>query len=125
MPKKKYHVNFKHLYSHRIRQIFQKPLPSLPLNYTRHAEKARLTDQYGIIPRLKFLPVEHLIFEYTEHDKTRYGVRARLNELFDIVLIVESNRAFDGYTVITTWMQERADNHYTLNLENYYTTKKL
>jgi len=89
------------------------------LEYTKHAVYATKSDRYGTIPILEMLPTDFEIFNITidNYVPVKYGIRFNYNDQLDMVLIIVPCQ--NKYKVVTTWFNNKDDNHKTLDLSRY------
>lgn len=105
----------------RLPDGFEMPTHRVELKWTRHADRARLDDRYGEIPRFATIPLSQFKVVEVGVDMGRVCkivVRGhfRLNE--DVIFVLIPNRS-GPWTVKTVWKNLRTDSHSTLDHSRY------
>lgn len=95
-------------------------IPSKTFNpkYSSHAVEASGNDRYGKInlpSTVTFSGKDIFEIEIENGRAIKFGIRVNYNEQYDLVLIVKE----DSGIVKTVWLNDKSDNHQTLNKKRY------
>lgn len=100
------------------------PRERVVLGWTKHADKARVTDRYGVIPSFDTLPLSVFQVVEVETRQTPYGLepvkwvmRGHWTPDLDVVFVLLPGTVV--WTVKTVWINERGDSHKTLDRSRY------
>lgn len=97
---------------------FDRPDRWFHVNYTRHAQEACLTDRYGEIEPFEFINLaqgEIVEIEIENRKIIKLVIRFEYDDELDIVMVIVPQTL----NVKTVWLNERNDNHNTLNESRY------
>lgn len=98
---------------------FRIPTARVELVWTRHADKARTDDRYGVIPRVATLPLKafKVIEVGMEAGKVaKVVVRGHLDAERDVIFVLIPGKK---WVVKTVWFNLRTDVHTTLDRSRY------
>lgn len=103
----------------RLPDGFTIPTARVALKWTRHAERARWDDRYGMIPMFSTIPLSQ--FEVIEVGVeagiiAKILVRGHYTDEIDICFVLIPG---PQYVVKTVWMNRRNDQHKTLDRSKY------
>jgi len=98
---------------------FALPGDRVNLRWTNHAEHARTSDRYGVIPKVSTLPLS--VFSVIEvgmegRRVAKVVVRGSLNKTQDAIFVLIPG---SEWTVKTVWINEKNDQHKTLDRSRY------
>jgi hypothetical protein len=103
----------------RLPDGFRLPNRLVNLRWTRHAEGARLSDRYGLIPQIPVLNLGECRTIEVGMEAGRVAkvvVRAELDDDADVVFALIPGNV---WTVKTVWINLRSDTHSTLDRSRY------
>jgi hypothetical protein len=103
----------------RLPEGFTMPTARVTLEWTRHADKSRTDDRYGIIPKFTSIPLSSFkpIEVGVENGKVvKIVVRGRWTKDLDVIFVLIPGKT---YTVKTVWINEYRDSHKTLDRSRY------
>lgn len=101
---------------------FECPTARVDLVWTRHADRARQDDRYGLIPRFANIPLS--MFECIEIGVERsrvvkYVMRGHYKDNRDVIFVLIPTPDGKPWVVKTVWQNLRSDVHKTLDKSKY------
>lgn len=105
----------------RLPEGFALPARTVALSWTRHACHALTTDRYGMIPKFEHIDLrlkEVIEVELDGKRVVKVVVRGDLDGINDIVYVLIPNGS-NPWTVKTVWINEKNDDHKTLDRSKY------
>lgn len=104
----------------RLPDGFVPPTARVPLRWTNHADRARMDDRYGEIPRFRTASLGSLRVVEVGIENGRIAkilFRGRMSATLDVCMVlIPGTRA---WTVKTVWINESKDSHGTLDRTRY------
>ncbi len=103
---------------------FKRPVNLIMVAYSEHAMRAAKDDRYGEIPlpsRIRLSDFEPVEIAMDERRVTKYVMRGELDETRDWVIVLNP-RGSRPWLARTVWINERDDNHGTLDESRYERT---
>lgn len=99
---------------------YDRPPYHVDLKWSRHAERARLTDRYGVIPSFSYLNFDacEVIEVGMENDVVRHFLLRIPMDERDIVIALAPVSS-SKFIVKTVWYNLKSDKHYTLDRSKY------
>jgi len=93
------------------------PASVMGLRYSAHADNARKTDKYGLLPEVKFINFDAQVIEVETigDEPIKVVYRQSCTEQIDLCVVVY----LQSKNVATVWANEVNDTHSTLNLSKY------
>lgn len=105
----------------RLPEGFRLPCRVVTLEYSRHAQRAADDDRYGMIPVLPILNLglcEVIEVEIAGRRVEKMVLRTGLDAHNDVVVVVIPKTP-NHYFVKTVWINEKNDDHKTLDRSRY------
>jgi hypothetical protein len=98
-------------------------LPShrVNLRWSRHAQRARSSDRYGVIPYIASIPLSQFQVIEVETDNeliVKWVIRGHFDSDHDVVFVLVPF-SHDEWFVKTVWFNLRTDVHATLDRDRY------
>ena len=90
------------------------------LHFTKHAidQMSERKFKYNLKECYKFVTIENVLeVQVEKNNNVKFLVRANINSIFDIVLVVTKNGS-----IVTNWLNSTTDHHATLKDLHLYTT---
>lgn len=104
----------------RLPEGFVAPTHRVELKWTRHSDTARMDDRYGEIKRFKTATLGRLeVIEVgmIQGQVAKILFRGRYTDELDVCMVLLPGKTF--WTVKTVWINERSDEHRTLDTSRY------
>lgn len=105
----------------RLPDGFVAPTARVRLLWTKHADRARRDDRYGMIPRFETATLGNLRVIEVGMENGRIAkilFRGQMNADLDVCMVLMPTTR-TSWTVKTVWINERNDSHKTLDRSKY------